>query len=306
MSHHAPAASRHRIAHLLLPFGPRLEFAEQGPPPGPGITSVLMLHGITDTWRSFEPVLPHLPTDWHVVSLSQRGHGGSDQSPHEYRTRDFAADAATFLQVRGMAPAIVVGHSMGAANAMRLAIDRPELVRGLVAAGGFASFGDKPQLVEFIRTTIATLGDAVPRDLADGFQHETVSGTTAPGLIETMVDECLRTPAKVWRLAFAGLLEDDFSALIGRIAAPTLLPWGNQDSFVPESDQWHIVRAIRAGGGQAERTVYEGTGHALHWERPERFARDLVRFVAGLPVPQRHPHQAASTAEARSACVTHS
>jgi len=263
-----------------------------------------MLHGITDTWRSFEPVLPHLPADWHVVSLSQRGHGGSDQNQREYRTRDFAADAAAFLQMRGMAPAVVVGHSMGAANAMRLAVDRPELVRGLVAAGGFASFGDKPQLVDFIRTTIATLGDEVPRDLADGFQRETVFGATAPGLIETMVEECLRTPAAVWRQAFAGLLEDDFSARIGRIAAPTLLPWGNQDSFVPEADQLRIVRAIRAGGGQAERAVYERTGHALHWEQPERFARDLVRFVARLPVPRRQPPAISLAAAPRGVSIT--
>jgi len=299
-----PAASRHRVAHLTLPYGTRLEFAEQGPAPGPGVTSVLLLHGITDSWRSFEPVLPHLPADWHVVSLSQRGHGGSDAHPAGYRTRDFAADAAAFIEARGMAPALVVGHSMGAANAMRLAIDRPELVRGLVGLGAFASFTDKPPLVEFVRTTIATLGDEVPRELADSFQRETVFGASAPGLVETMVDECLRTPAAVWRQAFAGLLEDDFSADLGRIAAPVLLAWGAQDSFVPESDAVRIVRAVRAGGGQAELAVCAAAGHALHWEQPDRVARDLVRFAARLPMPMPTsrpaplPHRAPSSTAA--------
>lgn len=289
-----PRAPRLRVALQSLPGGPQLEFAEQGPPPGPGVTSVLMLHGITDSWRSFEPVMPHLPADWHVVSLTQRGHGGSDKTMPDYRTRDFAADAAAFLQARGMAPAVVVGHSMGAANAMRLAIDRPDLVRGLVAAGAFASFADKPQLVDFVRTTIATLGDEVPRELADEFQRETLFAATAPGLVETMVDECLRTPAAVWRAAFARLLDDDFSAQIGRIAVPTLLPWGDRDTFVPEADQLRMVRAIRTGGSQAERAIYEGAGHAMHWEQPERFARDLVRFIARLPAPRRRAHGAAA------------
>jgi len=301
MTLNVSSSARLRVAHLNLPNGPRLEFAEQGPPPGPGVTSVLMLHGITDSWRSFAPVLPHLPADWHVVSLTQRGHGGSDKTMPEHRTRDFAADAAAFLHARGMAPAVVVGHSMGATNAMRLAMDRPELLRGLVLAGAFASFGDKPPLVDFVRTTIATLGDEVPRDLADGFQRETVFGATAPGLIETMVDECLRTPATVWRDAFARLLDDEVDTSSGRIAAPTLLVWGDHDSFVPADDAQRIVRAIGTGGSRAELAVYERAGHAMHWEQPERFARDLVRFVARLPMPRRPPGDAATEPPRRAA-----
>lgn len=301
----AAARRTPHVAHLALPRGPRLEFAEQGPLPGPGVTSVLLLHGITDTWRSFEPVLPHLPADWHVVSLTQRGHGGSDATQPDHRTRDFAADAAAFIEVRGMAPAIVVGHSMGAANAMRLAIDRPDLVRGLVAAGAFASFADKAALAEFVRTTIVPLGTTVPRSLAESFQRDTIAGATAPGLVETMVDECLRTPAAVWREAFARLFDDDFSADIGRIAVPTLLPWGRLDAFAPETDQQRIVREMRARGGTVERIVYEGAGHALHWEQPERFARDLVQFVAGLPpaaadTTRRVPARAEAAGEAES------
>lgn len=292
-----------QVSHLSLPGGLRLEFAEQGPAPGPGVTSVLMLHGITDTWRSFEPVLPHLPADWHVVSLSQRGHGGSQAPRSGYRTRDFAADAAAFIEARGMAPALVVGHSMGAANAMRLAIDRPELVRGLVAAGAFASFGDKPELVEFVRSTIAPIGKRVPRELAEAFQRDTVAGPLGPGLLQTMVDECLRTPASVWREAFAGLLEDDFSGELGRIAAPMLLSWGDADVFVPDADQQRIVHAVRAGGGEAERVRYRAVGHAVHWERPERFAADLLHFVARLPALRR-PVGATTTPAQTTASTT--
>ena len=62
------------VRHVRLPSGLAIEFAEQGQRGGPAL---LMLHGITDTWRSFEPVLPWLPPDWHVVSMTQRGHGGS-------------------------------------------------------------------------------------------------------------------------------------------------------------------------------------------------------------------------------------
>jgi non-heme chloroperoxidase len=260
--------------NLRLPVGRRFEIVEQGRRGG---TALLLLHGITDTWRSFEPVLPLLPTDWHVVALTQRGHGGSDTAA-SYRTREFAADAAAVLHALAMAPAVVVGHSMGAANALRLAIDHPGRVRGVVAAGGFASFRDKKALIDFIAHDVLTLGDTVPRALADAFQRDTIAGPVAPGLLETMVDECLRTPAATWKGAFLGLLEDDYGAELGRIEVPVLLPWGDADSFIPEDDQRRLQRALR----RATRSVFHGVGHALHWEQPERFAAELRSFVHAL------------------------
>jgi non-heme chloroperoxidase len=290
MSGHAPAP---RLRSVTLPGGLTLECAEHGQPGG---VPVLCLHGITDSWRSFEPVLPWLPGDWHTIAVSQRGHGGSAKPAAGYRTRDFAADAAALIEALELPPVVLVGHSMGAANALRLAMDRPDLVRGVVAAGAFASFGDKPELVAFVRDTMLTLGDSVPRELAEAFQRDTVAGTVPAGLIETMVDECLRTPAAVWRAAFAGLLEDDFSSELGRVLAPVLLPWGDADAFAIEADQQRLLRELPL----ASRSVYRGAGHALHWEQPERFALDIVRFVGGLPAV-RHGSGRRSSAKAPAA-----
>lgn len=264
------------LRHVCLPNGLSIEYAECGRRGGPGL---LLLHGITDSWRSFEPVLPWLPPDWHVVSMTQRGHGGSSTAA-SYRTRDFAADAAAFVETLGLAPVIVVGHSMGAVNALRLAIDHPAAVRGVVAAGGFASFSDKPELVDFIQSQMLALNERVPRELAESFQRDTVVGPVAPGLLETMVDECLRTPAATWRGAFAALLEDDFSNELHKVEVPVLLPWGDADIFSPESDQQRLQRQLP----QATRVVYTGVGHALHWEQPSRFADDLMAFEQSLKV----------------------
>ena len=265
------------LHQVRLPGGLTIECAEQGRRGGPGL---LLLHGITDTWRSFEPVLPWLPPGWHVVSMTQRGHGGSS-AVTSYRTRDFANDAAALAATLGLLPALVVGHSMGAVNAMRMAIDHPTAVRGVVAAGGFASFSDKPEFVDFVRNQVLTLGEQVPRELAESFQRDTVAGPVAPGLLETMVDECLRTSAATWRGAFAALLEDDFSTELHKIGVPVLLPWGDADAFSPESDQQRMQRQLP----RATRAVYVGAGHALHWEQPRRFADDLIRFEQTLAVP---------------------
>ena len=269
---------RTTLRHVRLPGGLTIECAEQGRRGGPAL---LLLHGITDTWRSFEPVLPYLPRGWHVVSMTQRGHGGSS-AVTSYRTREFADDAATLVATLGLPPVLVVGHSMGAVNALRMAIDHPAAVRGVVAAGGFASFSDKPGFVDFVQSQMLTLGEQVPRELAESFQRDTVAGPVAPGLLETMVDECLRTPAATWRGAFAALLEDDFSAELRTIEAPVLLPWGSADAFSPESDQQRLHRQLP----RATRAVYAGVGHALHWELPRRFADDLIRFEQTLAMPR--------------------
>jgi len=270
-----PSSASFRVSQTRLADGLHFEYAEQGPRGGP---TVLMLHGITDSWRSFEPVLPLLPTHWHVVALSQRGHGGSDKSPRSYRTADFAADAAAFARQLDLAPMIVVGHSMGAANALRLALDAPELVQGLVLAGAFARFRDKEALRAFHRDEIAPLTDPVPPALARAFQLDTVAQPVAPGLIDAMVDESLRAPAHVWRAAFAGLFDDRFASELQRVDAPTLVAWGDADAFVPRED----TAALWAAIARSRVSVYAATGHALHWEQPARFARELVAFAASL------------------------
>jgi non-heme chloroperoxidase len=270
-----PSSASFRVGQIRLADGLQFEYAEQGPRGGP---TVLMLHGITDSWRSFEPVLPLLPAHWHVVALSQRGHGGSDKAPRSYRTADFAADAAAFARQLDLAPMIVVGHSMGAANALRLALDAPELVQGLVLAGAFARFSDKMALRAFYRDEIVPLVDPVPPALARAFQMDTVAQPVAPGLIDAMVDESLRSPAPVWRAAFASLFDDHFSDELPHVDVPTLIAWGDADAFVPRED----TAMLAAGIARSRVSVYAGTGHALHWEQPARFARELVAFAASL------------------------
>lgn len=268
-------ASNYRVRTLRLPNGLQLEFAEQGEP---GDTIVLLLHGSTDSWRSFEALLPLLPAHWHVIALSQRGHGRSDKTATDYGTHAFADDAAALARQLGLPPLIVVGHSMGAVNAMRLAIDHPALVRGLVAVAAFASFSDKPDLVAFHASEIAPLTDPVPYALAHDFQHSTVIGAVGSGWMNRMIAESLQLPAHVWRGMFAGMLEDDFSAELQRVQAPTLLVWGERDAYAPRADQQRLLATLP----HSRLLAYAGVGHALHWEQPEVFARDLVAFVKSL------------------------
>jgi non-heme chloroperoxidase len=264
-----------RVGVRRLPGGLALEVAEWGPSDG---MPIVLLHGITDSWRSFKPLRPHLPAGWHVIAPSQRGHGASDKPAAGYRTRDFAADIARLIEAMGLPPVLLLGHSMGAANAMRVAIDRPDLVRALIGAGAFASFGDKVELIGYVAGSIEPLRDPVPRALAGEFQRSTVATTIDEAFLQCMVDQSLMAPAAVWRAGFAGLLEDDFCAELERIRVPTLLLQGDADAFVPTADLHRLQRALP----QAHCELWPGAGHALHWEAPQRFARSVTAFVERL------------------------
>ena len=101
------------------------------------------------------------------------------------------------------------------------------------------------------------------------------------GQMDAFVSESLKVPARVWNQTFTGFLEVDHTEGLAGLAAPALLVWGEQDAFIPRAAQDELLEALP----DARLEVYENVGHAVHWERPERFARDVAafsRYCAGL------------------------
>jgi non-heme chloroperoxidase len=275
------------VRRVALPNGVQLEIAEQGARDGP---AVVLLHGITDSRLSYEPMWHRLPRHWHTIAVSLRGHGESDR-PQRYTTPEMAGDVALLAETLQLEPMIVVGHSMGAAVAMQLAIDRPDLMRALVGMGAFASFSDKPGLQSYRETEIEDLRDPIPDRVAREFQLSTLNGPFDAAMLEMMVRESRKVPARVWRAAFDGLLADSFRAGLPTLTMPVLLLWGSADAFVPRAD----CDTLRSVLPAAQLQVYEGAGHALHWEQPARAASDLHRFVDALPASE--PQPTAATTE---------
>jgi pimeloyl-ACP methyl ester carboxylesterase len=248
-----------------------LQFVECGAGP-----CVVLLHGYTDSWRSFRLVLPLLAPHCRCLALDLRGHGASVCPDGDFSLDAFAADAAGFLDQLGVGPVTLVGHSMGSFVARRVALDHPGLVERLVLVGS-AIRVDNP-VVRELQSQVRQMKTGVPRAFIEEFQTSCVADR---GLVPAwFFDECVaagtRVPLRVWRAALDGMLADDDSGRLGAIACPALVLGGREDSVFSVWEQAQLALAVPRG----RLLLYDGVGHSPQWERPARFADDVLRFLA--------------------------
>jgi non-heme chloroperoxidase len=266
----APAEARQvRLREVTLPSGVRLQYAETGRADG---EPVILLHGYTDSWYSFSRVLPLLAPRYRGIALSQRGHGDSDR-PGSYTGDDYAADVDAFMEALGIERATVVGHSMGSFVAQTVAIRYPERVNKLVLIGSGTVAGN--EVIVGLNDFVQTLTDPVDSTFIYEFQASTIFHPVPQPFLDAVVAESRKLPADVWKGALAGLIGTANAPRLGEIQAPTLVVWGDQDGIFPRADQDALVAAIP----NATLSVYPQTGHALHWERPREFTRELEKFI---------------------------
>ncbi len=108
----------------------RFHYLEWGDPDN---QALLFLHGSNQSAHSFDLVSLHLADRFRVFALDQRGHGDSEWAKDsDYSSNAMGLDAAAFIDAMGLDHLIVVGHSMGGQNAMRLALSHPDRVEKLV------------------------------------------------------------------------------------------------------------------------------------------------------------------------------
>jgi non-heme chloroperoxidase len=93
--------------------------------------------------------------------------------------------------------------------------------------------------------------------------------------VNAVVKESLNIPARVWRDVMTEMLSPKAQVDLAKIKVPTLILWGDKETVFPRSEQELLLAALP----NARLKVYEDTGHAMHWERPERFAKDLQEFM---------------------------
>jgi non-heme chloroperoxidase len=255
-----------------LPSGVSLPYVERGRGGG---EPIVLVHGLADHWRSHLPVLPHLPERLRVFAVTQRGHGGASQPVSGYSIADLAGDLLAFLDAVGVERAVLVGHSLGSAASLAAAIDSPGRVSGLVLAPGFARLPATQAGVE-MAARVHALKDPIDRGFVEWLQQQAGDEQMPVGMFDAMVEHTLRIRAGTLQELLDSVRTFDVSDRLSEVTTPTVLIWGDQDTFVDHASQAQLLAGLR----DAELVIYPGAGHAPHWDDPARFAAEVVRFAA--------------------------
>lgn len=242
---------------------------------GDGSPVVLLSGGAHDR-HDFDDLRALLPPRFRTIAADWPAHGESPAGSVPASAMRFA-DVAEELVAR-LAPngAVVVGNSVGGFAAGRLAIRRPELVRGLVLVDSGGFLGRPPQVrtfcalmsqPRFLRAIYPWFANRYMRPRSDADRR-----VRDAGIATTRQDPGLRAVAELWR-SFASP-EHDLRAEAASISAPTLVIWGKRDPVIPLK----VGRRAAATIPGARLEVFD-SGHAPQVSDPVGFAAQLVPFA---------------------------
>ena len=156
------------------------------------------------------------------------------------------------MDALGLESAVVVGHSMGSMVAQRFVVDHPDRVSALVLIGAFSTLFQDPGLTDFYRISHCAAHRSDRSVFAREWQLSTLARAMPEDLLDTVVAETLKVPARVWHAAFKGFLETpDFSDDLAGVTVPTLIEWGDQDTYALartriDCGRWSQARSCRA------------------------------------------------------------
>lgn len=204
-----------------------------------------------------------------ALALDLPGHGDSQDVPSgEVRIEDYATIVGDFIRSLGLERPVVVGHSMGGAIALHLALAEPALVGGLVLAHTGARLRVAREIMEGLERDYEEAVSKVIAPLA-------FSPSTPKWLVEASIREMLKVPQRVALRNFRACDQFDLRGRLGEIAAPTLIVAGGDDRLTPVKWAAYLHENIRG----SELRVIEGAGHASMLERPREFNEALQGFI---------------------------
>lgn len=283
--------------HTVDLYGNRLSFVDvgEGDP-------VVLLHGITCSAASWNPLISQLARTHRVIVPDLPGHGLSSRARGDYSIAGFALHVRDLLMGLGVQQATVIGHSLGGGVTMQTAYAYPELVGRmiLVASGGLGeSVGlalraaTLPGAEWVLPLAFNRFGAALTRPLTRWVTDPRMATVRELAWsYATLADPRARR-------AFVSLIRSVMDWSGQRIDAtrrlqladqvPTMIVWGDADLIIPIGHGRRAARDLPVDRFE----VMEGAGHFPHLEDPDLFLGLVADFLRDTTAADNTPEQLA-------------
>jgi pimeloyl-ACP methyl ester carboxylesterase len=268
---------------------------------------LLLIHGNTSSGIFFEPLFDLFPEDITLIVPDMRGFGKSSYNTKIETINDFSVDLKYFLDELNYEKIDILGWSLGGAIAMDFASTYPDMVKNLILLSsgslkGYPTFKKdekgQPKFPEIYSSKEELAMDFVQilpllhiyetknyENLKAIFDYVIYTGKNKPTeeqnfrwFSETMKQRNLVDVN--WALANFNLSDSPSfysqgNGKINNLKAKSLILWGDKDVTVPK----YMFDENVAGIKGAEVKVYEGCGHSLIVDEPDRLVKDIIDFI---------------------------
>lgn len=247
-----------------LYFSQHCEKGTENPP-------LVLIHGVGGTHLYWPPEIRRLP-GYCVYALDLPGHGKSELCDGQQTIGEYARYLVQWLESIQLRRAVFVGHSMGSAVALALAIHHPEYVVGLGLISGGARLRVHPDILTYAADPTTFL-KATELLVSCSF-----STNTLPRLVELASRRILETRQSV----FLGDLQacDRFDVMdrLGEVQQPSLVMCGSEDQMTPLRYAQYLANSIP----HASLKIIPGAGHMVMLEQPRLVAESLLSFLQDI------------------------
>ena len=280
---HGPTI-RYRSSNVVVRHQ-RFHFLEWGAADAPPI---LLLHGSNQSAHSWDLVSLHLADRFRVLALDQRGHGDSEWARDaDYSCDAMAADALAMLDELGIEQPIVIGHSMGGMNALRLTLDNPDRMASLIlvdigpeisteGAKTIRSFVTKNREFDDLEHFISNVQKYDPYR-----SREHIERTVKYNLLQRadgkFVSKRDHGPRLETTQAHRASGDRFDLAEVANLTLPTLIVRGGDSNVLTAEGATRFVEALP--DGQLE--TVERAGHNVHGQNTPDFLAAINRFLGG-------------------------
>ncbi len=226
--------------------------------------TLVLLHGSGDNAQVWNDLIARLP-QYTAIALDLPGHGALIDRPGPTRMSvdDYAGAVRAELARRGLEHVCLVGHSLGSAIALRMAVDYPALVSRLVLIGAGARMRVLPALLDEARTDPSAANWKLT-EMAFTAAHQ----SQARAFFEQLTPPA---PGMLYR-DLAACDGFDMTSELGHIAQPTLIVTGEEDRLTPPK----YARFLAEHLDNAQLALLANAGHYAQLEAPGAIA-DAIR-----------------------------